>query len=189
MKIIKKTILVAAVLLAFGMANTTQAQDQGKKRTKGGQGGQGFDRNEFMKRMVDRMRERFEVKSDDEWAIIGERLGKVMEQRFSGFGGGRPPGGGGTTGRGRGGDNNQGGDNNRGGERSSGFRGDPNSAEGKLAKAIEDKASADVVKAALDKVRSERKEREDKLAKAQADLREVLTARQEAIAVLARMLD
>jgi hypothetical protein len=78
MKAIKHLLVVAVAATVFGYAGAAQAQ--------------GFDRNEFTKRMVDRMREQLKVDNDDEWAIISERIRAVMEVRFSGFSG-RGPGG------------------------------------------------------------------------------------------------
>jgi len=157
-----------------------------RKKKKGGdrKGPQrgNFNPDEFRQRMMERMKEQFEVKNDDEWKIISERIEKVSELRRSigsGFGGFRPPGGGGTGG------DNTGGGRTRGG----GFgRGEPDADLEALQKAIEAKAPADEVKAKLIKLRESRKEKEGKLEKAQEDLRSVLTTRQEAIAVMMGLL-
>jgi hypothetical protein len=53
-----------------------------------------------------------------------------------------------------------------------------------LSKAIEDKAPADEIKEKLAKLRESTAEKEAKLAAAQEDLKKLLTARQEAIAVV-----
>jgi hypothetical protein len=90
------------------------------------------------------------------------------------FGGGR-----------RGGDNNGGGD--QGGRRSFGG-GTPSPEVESLQKAIEAKAPADELKAKLAKVREARKLKEANLAKAQDELRKVLSVRQEASAVLMGLL-
>ena len=52
--------------------------------------------------MMDRFREQFEVKDDDEWKLIQDRIEKVMEARraaggFGGMGFGRPGGPGGRA--------------------------------------------------------------------------------------------
>src|SRR6266436_3658429 len=59
-----------------------------------------FDPAQFRQRMMDRYKERLEVKSDDEWKIISERIEKVTQAQrdarlggFGGFGGGRRGGG------------------------------------------------------------------------------------------------
>jgi hypothetical protein len=164
------------------------------------------------KRMVDGFRDRLDVKDNDEWSLISERIGKILEIRFAGFAGrggqGSTRGGQGST---RGGDRSRpeadgarggergearggerGGDNRGGGNRTRGNRtrgGDPNSASGKLNAAIEANASGDEIKSLLAKLRAERKAAADTLKKAQDGLREVLTSRQEAIMVVSRMLD
>ncbi len=58
-----------------------------------------------------------------------------------------------------------------------------------LNRAIESKASASEIKAALAKYREARKAREAALQRAQEELRKVLTVRQEAIAVANGWLD
>jgi len=198
MKAIKTLLTLAVALSAYGFSQSAQAQDRGRGGDRGG------DRSEFMKRMVDRFRDRLEVKNDDEWAIISERLIAVMEARFSGFGGRGPggfggrggPRGGGFQGRG-GGDRDggdRGGDRRRGdGDRGRSFGGDPDSPRGKLAAALEKGASAGEIKELLAAYRKERDdsaaEREARLKKARAELREVVTAKQEAWLVLMGMLD
>jgi hypothetical protein len=144
------------------------------------------NREEFRQRMMERMRERLEVKGDDEWKVIEQRLGKVMDAQrearagisFGGFGGGRGP-------RPEG-DNNAGGDRRGGGR--GGFGGEPSAEVKALEDAIEAKASNDELKTKLAKVREARKEKEAALEKAQEDLRKVLNTRQEAQLVLAGML-
>ena len=65
-----------------------------------------------------------------------------------------------------------------------GFGGEPSPEVAELRKAIDDKASADVIKAKLAKVREVRKANEAKLEAAQEDLRKVLSVRQEAVALM-----
>jgi len=126
--------------------------------------------------MMDRYREQMGVKDDAEWKIIQERIEKVSDARreiprgggFGGFGGGRGGGPGGPGGPG-------------GGAASS------PEAEA-LQKAIESNASADELKSKLANYRNAVKQKEAKLEKAQASLREVLSTKQEAAAVLAGLL-
>jgi len=154
------------------------------------QGRGNFDPEQMRQRMMERYKERFEVKSDDEWKIISERIEKVMTaQRDARIGGFGAFGGGGR--RGGGGDNAAGGDtNNNGGNRRNrgGFGGEPSAEVTALEKAIEDKASNDDIKSKLAKVRDSQKDKEAKLTKAQDDLRKVLSVRQEATAVLMGLL-
>ena len=198
MKTVKYLFALTAILLAVNSTNTVQAQ--------------GFNPEDMKKRMVDGFRDRLDVKDNDEWSLISERIGKILEVRFAGFAGrggqGSTRGGQGST---RGGDRSRpeadgarggergearggerGGDNRGGGNRTRGNRtrgGDPNSASGKLNAAIEANASGDEIKSLLAKLRAERKAAADTLKKAQDGLREVLTSRQEAIMVVSRMLD
>jgi hypothetical protein len=182
MKKLKNALLlaVATAALSFSAANVNA---QGN-----------FDPAEMRQRMMDRVREQLEVKSDDEWKIISERAEKVMTARREvpgGFGGfGRGPGGPGGGGGGRrgGGDNANAG----GGERQNRMRGmfGEESQESKdLRAAIEAKAPAEELKAKLEKYRAFKKKKEAELASAQEKLKEVLNARQEAAAVMAGLLN
>lgn len=130
-----------------------------------------------------RYREMLEINADDEWKVIEPLVAKVGEARRDvGFGGMgrmmRPPGGGG-----------QGGPGGQGGGGRRGFGGDPAPEEEALQKAIETKASSADLKAAMAKVRDARKAKEAKLAAAQDNLRKVLSARQEAQAMLLGLLN
>ena len=143
-----------------------------------------FDPAQMRERQLERHRERIEVKSDEDWKKLEPIIGKVMDaQRDARLG----MGFGGFGGRGRGGDGagtgsgNQGGNRNRGGGQSS-----PEVTE--LQKALDDKASAEDVKAKLAKLRETRKTKEAALEKAQDELRKALSPRQEAGAVLAGLL-
>ena len=68
------------------------------------------------------------------------------------------------------------------------FGGTPNPEADALQKAIDSKASKAELKAALEKYVASRKAKQAELEKAQADLRKVLTPRQEAIATLNGLL-
>ncbi len=175
---LKNLVIMSGVAAALCLGGTRlQAQQQG------GRGN--FDPEQFRQRMMERYREQLEVKSDDEWKLISERIGKVMDARRDvGFGGG--------FGRGprRGGDNNGGGGGNGGGDQGRRrFGPEPSPEADALEKAIEAKASNDEIKAKLAKYRDSKKDKEAKLAKAQEDLRKVLSVRQEAAAVLAGLLN
>ena len=133
---------------------------------------------------MERYRERIEVKSDEDWKKLEPLIGQVMDAQrearlgmgFGGFGGGGGRGGGGGGGNG-----GQGGNSNRPGGRSS-----PEVKE--LQKALDDKASAEEVKAKVAKLRDARKVKEAALEKAQEELRKALSPRQEAGAVLVGLL-
>lgn len=152
--------------------NARRRRSQNGDTNGGNNGGRGnFD----PAAMMDRLREQFGVTDDAEWALISERLTKVSELRrgaMGGFGRGGPPGGGAP-----------GGGNTRGGR---GATGNPESDA--LRAAITDKMPDAEIKSRLDRLREVRKQNEAKLAKAQEDLRAVLTVRQEAVAVMFGLL-
>ena len=175
--------MAGAAVVFFGMgANQALAQRQG---------GGNFDPAQMQQRMMDRYKEVLEVKSDDEWKIISERVTKVMDARRNlgaGAGGlfGRRTGGGpgGAPGA-----TDPGADNNQNRRNRGGFTPtEPDPAAEALQKAIEAKAPAEEIKAKLAAYRASRKDKEAKLEKAQDELRQVLSLRQEGMAVLAGLL-
>jgi hypothetical protein len=141
-----------------------------------------FDPAQMQKRMMDGYREQLEVSDDAEWKIIEQRIQRVMDARREiGFGGAlrgmaRMFGGGGQGG---------------GAQRSGGFGGfaPPVSTEEEaLQKAFDAKAPKAELKAALAKFIEARQRKQADLQKAQADLREVLSLRQEVSATLSGLL-
>jgi hypothetical protein len=198
MKSIYRRFAIAgmAASLFIGAGNLS-AQAQGKGN---------FDPEQMRQRMMDRYREMLEVKDDGEWKIISERIEKVSTIRREtgggfgggfpgGFGGGRPPGGGGggqggeaggqRPQRGGGTAGEAGGQRGRG---PGGFGREASPEQEALQKAIEANASSDEIKTKLARLRDSRKAAESKLEKAQDDLRQVLSVRQEAISVMAGLL-
>ncbi len=171
-----------AVLASFGTRNLA-AQDQPPP----GRGN--FDPAQFRQRMMDRYKERLEVTSDDEWKVIQDRIEKVTQlQRDLRIGG--PGGFGGRRGGpgGPGGDAAQNDNNGPRADRRGMFGGEPNPDAEALQKALDSKASSEELKGKLAKLREMQKDKEAKLAKAQDDLRKVLSVRQEATAVLLGLL-
>jgi hypothetical protein len=146
-----------------------------------GPGSFNFDPAQIQKMIMDRVRERLEVRDDAEWKVLEERIQKVMDARREvGFGGGlgmmrmfMGARRGGRTGGGPGGP---------GGGPLAAFAPTPGPEEQALEKAIDAKASNAELKAALAKFFEARKQKQANLEKAQAELRKVLTVRQEAIA-------
>lgn len=147
----------------------------------GGPGGGNFDPEQMRARMMDRYKEQMGV-TDDEWKVLQPKLEKVIAAQrdsrssggFGGFGGG--PGGG------------------RGGRGSDSSSTTPQSAVSKatseLRTAVEDKnSSADVISKKLVAVREARVKAKEELSKAQKELRELLTQRQEAALFLAGLLE
>lgn len=178
MNILKKALVVGgcAALLAFG-SSTVMAQGRGN-----------FDPAQFKQRMMDDLRDQFEIKDDAEWTAIEPKVGKVMDARGEvlasiirgAFGrGGRRNGGGNP-------DDNNGGQQRQ--RRGGMFGGTPSAAVEALQKAIDDKAPTAEIKAKLKVVQDEQKDKQAKLVAAQEDLRAVLTPRQEAIATLRGLL-
>lgn len=168
--------LTAAVLTAG--VNRAAAQEEKKKSDRPQRGN--FDPEAMRARMLEQMKERFEVTDDAAWKLISERIEKVStaarDLRSGGGGfGGRPPGGGGP-----------GGGDSKG--RTNPFAGEPNADAEALQKALDAKATPEEIEAKLQKFRASRKEREAKLDKAQEELRQVLNRRQEATAVLMGLL-
>ena len=174
--------LAVAVCLSADSALAQQGGQGGGGQGggRGGRGGGNFDPAQMQQRMMDHYKEQLEITDDAEWKALQPLLQKVMDARMSGMGrgmfgrGGRPPGG----------DTAQA---DQGNQRR-GFG--ASDAEGEaLQKAIDAKASSAELKAAMTKVIEARKVKQAELEKAQAELRKVLSVRQEAILVASRMLN
>lgn len=158
-------------------ANARGGRRGNNQNNEGGQrGGRGnFDPAEMQARQQAMLREQFGVTDDAEWALISDRIAKVNEARgFGGFGRGGRGGGGGFGGNGGGGQ--------RGG------RGTGNPEMDALRTALNDKLPEAEIKARLERLRDSRKATEEKVAKAQEDLRAILNVRQEAFAVMMGLL-
>lgn len=163
-------------------ANANGRNRRGQNGAGGAQGGRGnFNPEEMQQRMGAMLREQFDVSDDAEWKLISDRITAVTELRRNtlltgggGFGGprGGPGGPGGAPGAGGG----------RGG------RGGPSPEQDALRQAITDKLPEAEIKSRLERVREVRKANEEKLTKAQEELRAILSVRQEAVAVMAGLL-
>jgi hypothetical protein len=166
-----------ACVASLGSNKAWAQQDNGGRR--------GFDparAQEFQQRRMERLKEELEAK-DDEWTALQPLIQKVMDaqravfaDRIGGAFRGARGGGGGDT-AGGGGDN---GGRRRGGGGFGGF-GEPSPEAEALQKAIESKASNSEMKAALAKYQESRKAKQADLETAQANLKKVLSVRQEAI--------
>jgi hypothetical protein len=145
----------------------------GQRRNRQGGGGGNFDPAQFQQRMIDGIRDRLDFTNDTEWAAVEPLVTKVVSARMEvGMGGGMR----GMMGRNRGG-----GQGGPGGGR--GF-GPPNPEADALQKAIDDDAPAAQIKDLLAKYKAAQKAKQAKLEAAQADLKAVLTTKQEAEANL-----
>jgi hypothetical protein len=154
------------------------------------QGRGGFDPAQMRQRMMDRLKEQMDVKDDAEWKLIEERLGKVMDARrdvlateMGGmFGGGRSRSSSSTD------SSSTSSTDQSSSRRRGGFFGEPSPEVEALRKAVDDKAGKDEIQAKLTALRKANKEKQKALEKAQSDLKSVLDARQEAVAVLNGLL-
>jgi hypothetical protein len=170
MNVLKRSIILGGCVaaLTLGAGNHLMAQR---------------DPAQFRQDRLDRAHDQLEVTNNEEWKAIEPLVGKVIDAErevmtsrvggmFGGFRGGR-----------RGGDSNNanGGDQQR--PRRNNFFGEPSAAVTALQKAIDDKAPVAELKTKLAAVRAETRAKEAKLDAAQEELRGVLSARQEAIAV------
>lgn len=198
--------LVAVSLLALNytpaaMAQDANGQQQGQRGGRGGRGGNGGnngggrgnrDPAEMRQRMESRLKELLGA-SDQEWAVLQPKVEKLFDaqrQQMAGRGTGmallfRPD-------RGDRGNGNNG--NDRGGNRGGRpDRPDENSAVAvrtrELQEALRDNATPDVLKAKLAALRDARTKARDEYAKAQQELRELLTLKQEATMIMLGMLE
>lgn len=182
--------IASGLLLCTVLSVTAWAAEEdaaGGRRERGmrqeGQGPRGFDMENFQQRMMERMKEQLSA-SDDEWTVIEPRLSKVMTLnrqmttgRFMGMAGGRR-GGFGAGGQ------------DRPGRAGAEQDGPVQQAQEKLQQTLENEsADAAQIKSQLTALREAREKAKQELAKAQQDLREVLSVRQEAQLVMMGMLD
>ena len=158
-----------AATLALAANQAAAQDDQGNQRP---QRRPNFDPAQMRERMMERYKEQLEVTDDSEWKAIQPLIQGVMDARMASMSG---------MGRGMFGPRRTS-DNGDQAMRRGPF-GQPPSAEAEaLQKAIDAKASNAELKAAIAKFAEYRKAKQAELEKAQAELRKVLTVRQEAIA-------
>lgn len=174
--ITKLGVLTILVCVAFGGAFVQAQQDQRNR----------FDRNQFMERILERLRENLGA-SAEEWSVLKPMIAKITEKQsamrrtgrggFGAFGGGRG---------GRGGDN----DGDRRGREDRRSRGDEDSGSNadSLREAVES-GDTNKIKKELASYRAVQKKRAVELKKAREELREVVTLKQEATLVLWGLLD
>lgn len=131
--------------------------------------------------MMDNIRERLDFTNDTDWSAVQPLIQKVMDARREVGMPGR-----GMFGRNRGGNGGPGG--GAGGGRG-GIFGQPSPEQDALQKALDDNAPTAQVKEALAKYRASQKEKQAKLQQAQADLKKVLSVKQEAEAALMGLVE
>jgi hypothetical protein len=164
------TLCAVAATLAIS-ATSLLAQDNGGQRGQGGQRGGNFDPAQMQQRMLDRYQEQLGFTNDVEWDAVKPLVQKVMEARMATMSG---------MGRGM-----FGGGRDRGG--SSGGPGglfQVGPEQQALEKALKDNAPAAQIKDLLAKYKTAQKAKQAKLEAAQAELKAVLTTKQEAEATL-----
>ena len=176
------TICGVATTLIFSVG-TVSAQNDNGDRGGGPGGGRGnFDPAQFQQRMMDNIREQLGFTNDTDWNAVQPLIQKVTDARRDvGFGGGM----GRLFGRNRGGNN---GDQAAGNGNRRNFGPQPSPEAEALQKAIDDNSPTAQIKAALAKYQASQKAKQAKLEQAQADLRKVLTVKQEAQATLLGLL-
>jgi hypothetical protein len=179
MKTINRIFVLSATMVAICMSRQNAAAQPNF-------GGGNFDPQQMIQQMqqrtIDNLREQLAVTNDAEWSAIEPLITKVVQARttsmIGGLGGLGGMGGmmGGRGGGGRG-----------GGFAALGQQPDPNVDT--LQSSVDNNAPPAQIKTALAKLRDARKQKQAELEKIQTDLRSVLTTRQEAILVLAGLLD
>jgi len=173
------TVAAAALALSMGVALAQQGGGGGR----GGRGGRGgFDPAQMRQRMMQRYQEMLGA-SDEDWTALEPLVTKVMDLQRDARGGG----GMGFMFGGRGGRRGGGG---FGGAQPQGEQSAVEKAAADLQATLENEnASAETIKTQLTAYRKAREDARQQLAKAQEELRAVLTVRQEAQLVLIGMLD
>lgn len=139
----------------------------------------------IQQRMMEMLRERLVVTNDAEWRVVEQRLSKVLRLRMEAAADGVGMMGMGRMAFGRGGFGGRG-----GGLRGlQAILGEPSPEARALQQAIENNVPTDQLKGALARYREARQRKQEEVAKAREQLRQVLTLRQEAILVSMDVLD
>ena len=194
----KPLVALGTAALLFTGAAYLKAQDRPN-----------FDPEQMRQRMLQRLRDQMEITDDSEWKVISEHITKVMDaRRAARLGGGGP----GMFGPPRGGPGGPPAANSDSGSPAAGgpppgdqgapppfaggpppggpggFNPQPNPALDDLRKAVDAKAPAADLKAKIAEYKAGLQQKRVALESAQDSLRQLLSARQEAIAVLAGLL-
>lgn len=167
------TFGVLALALNAGSLFAQENNTGGEQRRNQNGGGRNWDPAQMEQRMLERTKETLGFTNDLEWSAVEPLVKKVMDARREvGFGGmGRMFGG------------------NRGGGNRGGGWGQASAEQEALQKAIDDNAPAAQIKDLLAKYKASQKAKQAKLEAAQADLKKVLTTKQEAQAVLLQLVN
>ena len=192
-RIITMCAVAVALALSIGDAfaqNNNGGGNGGGRRNRGGNnGGNGgnFDPAQQQQRRLDNIRQQLDFTNDTDWSAIQPLFQKVLDaQQAARQSGGRCAFGGGR----RGGNNGPNGNNNNGNANVGGRGGaQPNLEAQALQQAVDNDAPAAQLKDLLAKYNAAQKAKQAKLAAAQADLRKVLTVKQESQATLMGLLN
>jgi hypothetical protein len=177
MKMNRWLVTAGAAAVFWAGLNQSFAQNEGNNQDRPRRGN--FDPAQMRQRMMDRLKEQMEVTDDTEWKAIEPLIQGVMDARTATLGG---------MGRGMFGPPRRGGDAGDQNNRRGAFGQTPSPEAEALQKAIDAKASNAELKTAIAKYTESRKAKQAELEKAQADLRKVLTVRQEAVATVNGLL-
>ena len=189
-KLALASLAIGTILLSTNSANAQaqpgQGQGQRGQRGQRGQGGQNnFDPAAMRERMMARYKEQL-GSNDEEWKVLQPKLEKVLTaqrdaRNTAGFGG--RGGTGGTRG-------NRGGTNNNAQAQADQNQSAVTRAAAELRTTVEDKgATAEQLAAKVTALREAKEKAKADIATAQKELRELLTARQEAVLVSSGILD
>jgi hypothetical protein len=168
----------------FGGGNGGGFGNGGGRRNRGGNGGN-VDPAQMMQRQLDNYRQQLDITNDTEWSAIQPLVQKVLEAQQAARQGGRGGFGGGR----RGGNNGPNGNGNANGGGRGGFGPQPSPEAQALQQAIDNDAPAAQLKDLLAKYNKSQKDKQAALATAQANLRQVLTVKQESQATLMGLLN
>jgi hypothetical protein len=187
--------MVAAVLAlsigdAFAQINNGGGNGGGRRNRGGNNGGGNFDPAQMQQRRLDNIRQQLDFTNDTDWSAVQPLFQKVLDaQQAARAGGGRGGFGGGR----RGGNNGPNGNNNNNGNTNGAGRGgfgpQPSPEALALQQGIDNDAPADQLKDLLAKYNVSEKAKQATLAAAQANLRKVLTVKQESQATLMGLLN
>ncbi len=181
----KLTTTFAVAALAVGSAFTISNAQDGARGERGDRaerrqqrGGGGFDREQMRERMAQMMQERLGI-SEEEWTVLSPKIEAVMELQRDTRGGGM-----------RGAWGGRGGQRGPGGPEGDAEQSAVQQAQRSLAETLQNEdATADEIDANLTALRTARAEAQEKLDSARAELKELVTARQEAMLVMMGMLE
>jgi hypothetical protein len=173
---LNRMITLCAMIAALALsAGSLFAQDNGNDNGGGGGRRGNFDPAQMQQRMMDNVRDQLGFTNDTDWSAVQPLVQKVMDARRDvGFG---------NMGRMFGGRNRGGNGGGQGGGRG-GMFGQTSPEQDALQKAIDADAPAAQIKSLLAKYKAAQKTKQAKLDAAQADLKAVLSVKQEAQATL-----